>query len=232
MFTISKWLDAFEHPEPKRRPKSAMNWHKTPVELHSGGRLALAHLGTKGHTAYFFFMSIVAWSSGRPSAQRGLLAHSNGSPLEPQAMAMITSMTVDQVEESLQILASNGWLVESCAKKRKSAEPLRKSSTYRIGEDRIGEDRIKETKQRQRWAAPSVSDVEEFTKEKSIQLDAQAFVDHYTSNGWKVGKNPMKDWKAAARNWARRNSGSGHPFTHSKPSGPSSDQYPSAREEL
>lgn len=30
------------------------------------------------------------------------------------------------------------------------------------------------------------------------------FVDHYTSNGWKVGRNTMKDWKAAARGWANR----------------------------
>lgn len=31
--------------------------------------------------------------------------------------------------------------------------------------------------------------------------DAKSFIDHYESNGWKVGKNPMKDWKAAGRNW-------------------------------
>ena len=29
------------------------------------------------------------------------------------------------------------------------------------------------------------------------------FYDHFVSNGWKVGRNPMKDWRAAARNWSR-----------------------------
>ena len=35
-------------------------------------------------------------------------------------------------------------------------------------------------------------------------MDAQHFVDYYESNGWIVGKTKMKDWKATARNWARR----------------------------
>jgi hypothetical protein len=32
----------------------------------------------------------------------------------------------------------------------------------------------------------------------------EAFHDYYTSNGWKVGRNPMKDWKAAYKNWIKR----------------------------
>lgn len=35
------------------------------------------------------------------------------------------------------------------------------------------------------------------------EFDAQRFVDYYDANGWKVGKNPMKDWKATVRNWIR-----------------------------
>jgi len=31
----------------------------------------------------------------------------------------------------------------------------------------------------------------------------EKFLDHYESNGWKVGRNPMKDWKAAVRTWER-----------------------------
>jgi hypothetical protein len=34
---------------------------------------------------------------------------------------------------------------------------------------------------------------------------SQRFVDYYESNGWKVGKNPMKDWKAAVRTWKQQN---------------------------
>ena len=37
----------------------------------------------------------------------------------------------------------------------------------------------------------------------TAMAEAAKFVDFYSSNGWKVGKNPMKDWKSAVRNWVR-----------------------------
>ena len=53
---------------------------------------------------------------------------------------------------------------------------------------------------------PTIEEVNAYCKEKKLTIDAEHFMDHYTSNGWKVGKNKMKDWKATARNW-NRNSG-------------------------
>lgn len=50
---------------------------------------------------------------------------------------------------------------------------------------------------------PSVDEVEAYCRERGNSVDAQNFVDWYTANGWKVGKNPMKDWKAAVRTWER-----------------------------
>jgi predicted phage replisome organizer len=52
-----------------------------------------------------------------------------------------------------------------------------------------------------RFTPPTLEDVEEYCKEKGV--DAQKWHDHYTSNGWMVGRNKMKDWKAAVRTWAR-----------------------------
>lgn len=46
-------------------------------------------------------------------------------------------------------------------------------------------------------------------------VDPDRFVDFYTSNGWRVGKNPMKDWKAAVRSWERKEKPNGK--TESKP---------------
>ena len=40
-------------------------------------------------------------------------------------------------------------------------------------------------------------------------MDGAAFCDFYASKGWKVGSSPMRDWRAAARNWARRDAGGG-----------------------
>lgn len=50
---------------------------------------------------------------------------------------------------------------------------------------------------------PSVQDVECYCVNKGYAIDAEGFVDFYASKGWMIGKNKMKDWHAAVRNWAR-----------------------------
>ena len=40
--------------------------------------------------------------------------------------------------------------------------------------------------------------------EKGYNMDAAAFCDYYASNGWKVGRNAMRDWRAAVNGWNRR----------------------------
>ena len=55
-----------------------------------------------------------------------------------------------------------------------------------------------------RFSPPSISDISDFCREAGITIDVQAFYDFYSSNGWKVGRNNMKDWRAAVRTWARR----------------------------
>lgn len=51
------------------------------------------------------------------------------------------------------------------------------------------------------FVKPSLESVTAYCKERGNAVNAQRFIDHYESNGWKVGKNPMKDWKAAIRTW-------------------------------
>lgn len=48
---------------------------------------------------------------------------------------------------------------------------------------------------------PSLEEVQAYCTEKHYSVNPQRFIDYYDSNGWKVGKNPMKDWKAAVRTW-------------------------------
>jgi len=48
--------------------------------------------------------------------------------------------------------------------------------------------------------------VAEYVRQRGSKVDPQGFIDFYASKGWMVGKNPMKDWKAACRNaehWER-----------------------------
>jgi hypothetical protein len=53
------------------------------------------------------------------------------------------------------------------------------------------------------FVKPTVQEVEAYVAERGSGIDAGHWVDHYESNGWKVGKNSMKDWRAAVRTWER-----------------------------
>ena len=54
-----------------------------------------------------------------------------------------------------------------------------------------------------RFAEPTIEDVLDYCRERGNGVDPNRFHAYYTSNGWKVGKNPMRDWRAAVRTWER-----------------------------
>ena len=63
---------------------------------------------------------------------------------------------------------------------------------------------IKKVKKTKRFKKPTQEEVDAFANESNLQQDG--FFDYFESNGWKAGRNPMKDWKAALRGWSRRQS--------------------------
>ena len=56
-------------------------------------------------------------------------------------------------------------------------------------------------------ARPTVHDVADYVATREVKIDPQRFIDYYTANGWKVGRNSMKDWKAAVRTWEKSENG-------------------------
>ena len=60
------------------------------------------------------------------------------------------------------------------------------------------------SKKKSRFAPPSVDEVRDYIREHGYIVDADAFCAFYDSNGWKVGRNPMKDWKRALVTWEKR----------------------------
>ena len=66
--------------------------------------------------------------------------------------------------------------------------------------DNINKDKIEKNKR------PNKIEISDYFNELGVNdpnIQAESFHDYYTANGWKVGGNPMKDWKAAARNWKK-----------------------------
>ena len=56
------------------------------------------------------------------------------------------------------------------------------------------------------FAPPTVEEVRAYCVERNNRVDPERFVDFYSSKNWFVGKNKMKDWKAAVRTWEKRDS--------------------------
>lgn len=62
---------------------------------------------------------------------------------------------------------------------------------------------ITNIQERKRFVPPTLEDVKAYCLERGNNVDAEHFIDYYTANGWRVGKNAMKDWKASVRTWER-----------------------------
>lgn len=80
------------------------------------------------------------------------------------------------------------------------------SSVY-TDKNSIDKNRIEESsieKKRGGFARPTLQEVKDHVIEKGYHFDPEAFFSFYESNGWKVGKNPMKSWKDACTTWEKR----------------------------
>jgi hypothetical protein len=76
----------------------------------------------------------------------------------------------------------------------------------RLGKERLELGKVNDIEQpkaTKRFVPPTLEEVRAYCAERKNNVDAERFIDYYTSNGWQVGKNKMKDWKAAVRTWER-----------------------------
>lgn len=76
-----------------------------------------------------------------------------------------------------------------------------------------------------RFTPPTIEQVTEYCRERNNGVNPVKWFNYYTANGWKVGKNPMKDWKAAVRTWEEGGSNNGQ---HGSSSGGSDGKIRSA----
>lgn len=70
---------------------------------------------------------------------------------------------------------------------------------------------IKEKDKKKSFVRPTIEEVKAYCQERNNKVDPYQFFDFYESKGWKVGNQPMKDWKAAVRTWEKRETGRASP---------------------
>ena len=118
----------------------------------------------------------------------------------------------DELEElKMALTAVNGgfqieWVAESIIKRRAYSDSRRKNRekhmlTYdkHMENENENENRNKD----KRFKVPNIDDISLYCKERKNKVDPERFFDFYESKGWMVGKNKMKSWQAAVRNWEK-----------------------------
>ena len=103
----------------------------------------------------------------------------------------------ENISKKYERIRSNTSVYETYQEKEEAKEKeelLKKDISNEISQ--------KSTRQK-KFVPPTVEEVAAYCLERKNKVDAAYFVDHYTSNGWKVGKQNMKDWKAAVRTWEK-----------------------------
>jgi hypothetical protein len=67
--------------------------------------------------------------------------------------------------------------------------------------DSDSDSKNKKDSKNKNFTPPTLQEVKNYCQERNNTVNPEKWISHYQSNGWKVGKNSMKDWKAAVRTW-------------------------------
>ena len=133
----------------------------------------------------------------------------------------IAKQNIDQAAQKVETLRRNGARGGRPSKAEETKENQRKPNETKENQTKANESlkdkdkdkdniNIKEIslkgdkEKRVRFSPPTVDEVAAYCKERGNTVNAQTFVDFYEAKGWRVGNNPMKDWKACVRTWEQR----------------------------
>ena len=84
-----------------------------------------------------------------------------------------------------------------------SGQTFNKQETRNIKQEILKEKDNLKVIQKEKFTKPTLEEIKTYFAEKGYEEESERFYDFYSSKGWMVGKNPMKDWRAAVRNWVR-----------------------------
>ena len=90
--------------------------------------------------------------------------------------------------------------------KQTASEKENEKENEKEGEIEI-ENECYKARSRSRFVPPTLDEVAQYCAERHNNVDPQRFLDFYASKGWMIGKNRMRDWKAAVRTWEKRDDG-------------------------
>ena len=122
----------------------------------------------------------------------------------------LTVQSTGGYQDGIKVIINN-WAIYQAGVNRPTNRPLTdiqqtpNSFLTTIEEYKNNINDIIDISENKKFKKPTLIEVQNYISEIGSNVDANQFMDFYSANGWKVGKNPMKDWKATLRGWDRRN---------------------------
>jgi DNA-binding transcriptional ArsR family regulator len=131
-----------------------------------------------------------------------------------QYFCRLYEVSRSSIQNWLKLLEDNGYITRDVKYKQGSREiesryiklvdtPSLKNYTDNTNIN-INNNNITYSNRKALFKKPTLDDVKSYCIQRNNNIDAEAFLDFYESKDWKIGKNKMKDWKAAVRTWERR----------------------------
>lgn len=191
-YEVKDWAVHFENSESRRYKSLAWVPMKNKHDGKSYRRLCQHHRCVQ---VFCGWCLIVQVASRTPT--RGLLADEDGS-LTASDLAAKTGFPRFVFDLAFEVLSDPkiGWLIKHDSVPADAQQnPVNRTEQNRT-------DLLNDPPPPKRFKKPEQSELELYAAKIGMSvLEINKFVDHYESNGWRVGRNPMKSWEAAMRNW-------------------------------
>jgi len=193
-------------------------------------------LGLEGYAIYFMLLEVLREQNDfkYPLEDINVLAHEFQTS-EQKVRVVVCNYKLFEVDEDsnffsikqiyyLQPYIEKTQRARVAAQKRwdkveSDANAMQMHSKCNADAMQIKESKVKETKVKESkvgFIRPELFQVQNYFEEVGALPEAEGFFNYYESNGWKVGKNPMKDWQAASRNWIKNSKNYKHNGTSTK----------------
>lgn len=209
-----------------------MRWFKHDTDAHRDAKLkrVIIKYGMEGYGLYWHCIELIASNIDHHNLtfelehDAEIISHDTG--IHPERVQEMVAYMVDQglFENStgtitcMKLAKRLDQSMTSNTKLRRSINELQSQNHDGVmtesgdsHDDVMREQKRTEQKRigekRERFTPPTEDEVREYCRERGNSVDPSRFVNFYAAKGWMVGKNKMKDWKAAIRTWENQGDG-------------------------
>lgn len=133
-----------------------------------------------------------------------LLEHFDDMEAQNNMFYELIASNVRRYRKQSEVSSSYGKLGGNPTLKGRDKGGLTQPLTAPLSNNTIQEKKIQNNTRKNNNIIPSLQEVIDYCNERNNYVDPQEWFDYYSANGWKIGKNPMKDWKACVRYWERK----------------------------